>query len=177
MEKEKKVHVIRKRHGAQGGGHGSGGWKIAYADFMTAMMAFFLVMWLLASATPVQLKGVAEHFKMPLKVALQGGQRSSTSASVIPGGGADPTARDGEVGLADMGSDDRDVQDLRDRLEERLRNDPVFQQFRSQLLVDITTEGLRLQIVDSEKRPMFDLASATVVLPICVIGVRSRSVS
>lgn len=162
MDKERKVHVIRKRQGAPGGAHHGGGWKIAYADFMTAMMAFFLVMWLLSSATPKQLKGVAEHFKMPLKVALQGGDKSSTSVSVIPGGGADPATRQGEAAYADVREDSRDVQDLKDRLEQLLRDDPVFQQFRSQLLVDITTEGLRLQIVDSEKRPMFDLASATV---------------
>ncbi|MHB1123412.1 MAG: flagellar motor protein MotB [Ramlibacter sp.] len=163
MDKDKKVHVIRKRHGGHGGGHaGTGGWKIAYADFMTAMMAFFLVMWLLSSATPKQLKGVAEHFRMPLKVALQGGQKSSTSASVIPGGGPVPASTDGEVAGADAREDSREVQDLKDRLEQLLRDDPVFQQFRSQLLVDITTEGLRLQIVDSEKRPMFDLASAAV---------------
>jgi chemotaxis protein MotB len=162
LDKERKVHVIRKRHGAPGGAHHGGGWKIAYADFMTAMMAFFLVMWLLSSATPKQLKGVAEHFKMPLKVALQGGQKSSTSVSVIPGGGADPATRQGEAAYADVREDSREVEDLKDRLEQLLRDDPVFQQFRSQLLVDITTEGLRLQIVDSEKRPMFELASATV---------------
>lgn len=162
MDKERKVHVIRKRHGAHGGAHHGGGWKIAYADFMTAMMAFFLVMWLLSSATPKQLKGVAEHFRMPLKVALQGGEKSSTSISVIPGGGADPATTQGEAAYADVREDSREVQDLKDRLEQLLRDDPVFQQFRSQLLVDITTEGLRLQIVDSEKRPMFELARATV---------------
>lgn len=162
MDKEKKVHVIRKRHGGHGVGAHGGGWKIAYADFMTAMMAFFLVMWLLSSATPTQLKGVAEHFKMPLKVALQGGQKSSTSTSVIPGGGPEPVSKDGEVAAADAREDSREVENLKDRLEQLLRDDPVFQQFRSQLLVDITTEGLRLQIVDSENRPMFELASATV---------------
>ena len=162
MDREKKVHVIRKRHGGHGGAHHGGGWKIAYADFMTAMMAFFLLMWLLSSATPRQLKGIAEHFKMPLKVALQGGQKSSTSASVIPGGGADPASREGEVHQADAREDSGEVLDLKDRLEQLLRDDPVFHQFRSQLLVDITTEGLRLQIVDSDRRPMFDLASATV---------------
>jgi len=162
---KKRVVVRRVASNRHDSAHG-GGWKIAYADFMTAMMAFFLVMWLLSSATPKQLKGVAEHFKMPLKVALQGGQRSSTSVSVIPGGGADPATKQGEAAYADVREDSREVQQLeamKQRLDELIEKSPVFAQFRSQVLVDITTEGLRLQIVDSEKRPMFDLASATVV--------------
>jgi chemotaxis protein MotB len=166
MAKEEKHKIVVRRVAAQGDpGHSGGGWKIAYADFMTAMMAFFLVMWLLASATPRQLQGVAEHFRMPLRVALQGGPKSSLSSNVIPGGGADPTHKDGEVRQGDADQDDSDAQALqamKDKLEQLIENSPVFQQFRSQLLVDITTEGLRLQIVDSENRPMFDLASARV---------------
>jgi chemotaxis protein MotB len=129
------------------------------------MMAFFLVMWLLASATPRQLQGVAEHFRTPLRVALQGGPKSSLASNVIPGGGVDPTHKDGEVRQAEGDQDHSDAQALqamKDKLEELIENSPVFQQFRSQLLVDITTEGLRLQIVDSDKGPMFDLASARV---------------
>lgn len=166
MSEEKQRIVVRRVAAGRDGAHGGGGWKIAYADFMTAMMAFFLVMWLLASATPKQREGVAEHFRMPLKVALQGGNKSSTSASVIPGGGADPTHIEGEVKLAD-GQDDsadaRHLEAMKERLDELIDKSPVFQQFRSQLLVDITSEGLRLQIVDSDNRPMFDLASARVV--------------
>ncbi len=167
MAKEEKQKIVVRRVAAHGdAGHGGGGWKIAYADFMTAMMAFFLVMWLLASATPRQLQGVAEHFRMPLRVALQGGPKSSLSSNVIPGGGADPTHKEGEVKQGQADQDDSDAQALqamKHKLEQLIENSPVFQQFRSQLLVDITTEGLRLQIVDSENRPMFDLASARVV--------------
>ncbi|MGR4869643.1 flagellar motor protein MotB [Variovorax sp. LARHSF232] len=165
---EGKPRVIVKRvasgHGA--GGHG-GGWKIAYADFMTAMMAFFLVMWLLAIATPKQREGIAEHFRMPLKVAISGGEKSSDSASAIPGGGADPTHAEGEVQLAQSESEDEAdanrLDAMKKRLDELIEKSPAFQQFRSQILIDITTEGLRLQIVDNDKRPMFDLASARVV--------------
>jgi chemotaxis protein MotB len=165
--KEDKPRVIVKRVAAHGGGHGGGAWKIAYADFMTAMMAFFLVMWLLSSATPKQLKGIAEHFRMPLRVALEGGTKASLGSSVIPGGGVDPSHSDGDQqqGGADSDADEdqQALQAMKGKLEELIQNSPVFQQFRSQLLVDITTEGLRLQIVDSDKRPMFELASAAVV--------------
>jgi chemotaxis protein MotB len=165
MSTEKHRVVVRRVAAHAGGGHG-GGWKIAYADFMTAMMAFFLVMWLLSNASPKQREGIAEHFRMPLKVAISGGEKSSTSISVVPGGGMDPSTRiDGEVQRADA-EDDADADRLasmKERLDKLIENSPVFRQFRSQILIDITTEGLRLQIVDNENRPMFDLASAQVV--------------
>ncbi len=161
---EEKHRIIVKRVTA-GGGHTGGGWKIAYADFMTAMMAFFLVMWILAISTPKQREGIAEHFRMPLKMALSGGEKSSLSASVIPGGGDDPTHTEGEVqqSQSDEEADAKRLAEMKRRLDQLMENSPVFKQFSSQILIDITTEGLRLQIVDSEKRPMFDLASARVV--------------
>ena len=70
MSEEKQRIVVRRVAASDGvAAHGGGGWKIAYADFMTAMMAFFLVMWLLSSATPKQREGVAEHFRMPLQAS------------------------------------------------------------------------------------------------------------
>lgn len=147
--------------------HHGGGWKIAYADFMTAMMAFFLVMWLLAISTPKQLAGIAEHFKMPLKVAVSGGEKSSLSSSVIPGGGADPMHVQGEVKQSDNEKNDADdlerLDGLKKQLDEMIEASPVLRQFRPQLLIDITQEGLRIQIVDSSNRPMFDRSSAIVV--------------
>jgi len=169
MSGEAQRIIVKRVAGNGAGGHHGGGWKIAYADFMTAMMAFFLVMWLLAISTPKQREGIAEHFRMPLRVALAGGEKSSTSSSVIPGGGADPTQADGEVKKADTPTESEDDIDasrlaaMKERLEQLIENSPVFKQFRSQIMIDITTEGLRLQIVDSENRPMFDLASAKVV--------------
>ncbi|VTU25325.1 Chemotaxis protein MotB [Variovorax sp. SRS16] len=170
-----KARIIVKRVAPSGGGRHGGGWKIAYADFMTAMMAFFLVMWLLSISSPKQLEGIAEHFRMPLRVALAGGEKSSLSTSMIPGGGDDVVKTDGEVKNADSDSDgDRQSQSddaadadrlaiMKKRLDDLIEKSPVFRQFRSQILIDITTEGLRLQIVDSDNRPMFDLASARVV--------------
>jgi len=156
-------HVHKGKHG---GAHG-GGWKIAYADFMTAMMAFFLVMWLLSISSTKQREGIAEHFRMPLRVALTGGDKSSLSTSMIPGGGADPVHVEGEVKLTETSSEDEAdasrLVEMKKKLDALIEKSPVFQQFRSQILIDITTEGLRLQIVDTENRPMFELASARVV--------------
>ena len=132
------------------------------------MFAFFLVLWILSISTPKQLEGIAEQFKMPLKAALTGGKKSSTSTNVIPGGGADPTHADGEVRHAESESsndpdDGKRLEALKERLDDMIESSPVLRQFRPQLLIDITPEGLRIQIVDSNNRPMFDRSSAVVV--------------
>ncbi|AZG16226.1 MULTISPECIES: flagellar motor protein MotB [Cupriavidus] len=165
--------IIIKKAKSHAKPHGNHSWKIAYADFMTAMMALFLVLWLLSSSSPKTLVGVAEYFKTPLKVAVAGGDKSSLSKSVIPGGGKDPTAKDGEVMRA-MTNDPADAQRRRDqmdserlralkgRLEQIIENNPTLRQFRPQLLLDITSEGLRIQILDTQNRPMFRTGSAAV---------------
>jgi len=80
MTGETKPPIIVKRIKKGGHAHHGGAWKIAYADFVTAMMAFFLLMWLLGSTTKGDLEGIAEYFKTPLKVAMQGGSGSGDSS-------------------------------------------------------------------------------------------------
>src|ERR1017187_2383437 len=89
--------IIVKRIKKSGGGAHGGAWKIAYADFVTAMMAFFLLMWLLGSTSRGDLNGIAEYFQTPLLVAMGGGSGSGDSSSVIKGGGMDLTRKDGQV--------------------------------------------------------------------------------
>ncbi|WP_025917150.1 flagellar motor protein MotB [Herminiimonas sp. CN] len=162
MSKHKQRIIVRRAPAGKHQAHG-GAWKIAYADFMTAMMALFLVLWLLAISKPEQIGGIAEYFRTPLKVAITGGQKSSTSTSVIPGGGTDSTHSDGEVNVPDTDAADVDrLEELKQRLDQMIDSSPVLKQFRPQLLIDITSEGLRIQIVDSQNRPMFDLSSAAV---------------
>src|SRR5919107_3416430 len=88
--------IIIKR--VRKGGHNkhSGAWKIAYADFVTAMIAFFLLMWLLGSTTEGDKKGIADFFNSPLKVALMGGSGSGDSSHVVRGGGSDLTRTTGQ---------------------------------------------------------------------------------
>src|SRR5438105_15759504 len=95
-EKAKSTIVIKRIKKVGHGTHGAA-WKIAYADFVTAMMAFFLLMWLLGSTTKGELQGIAEYFRTPLKVALAGGSGSGDSSSVIQGGGTDLTRTAGQV--------------------------------------------------------------------------------
>jgi chemotaxis protein MotB len=158
-------------------GHHGGAWKIAYADFMTAMMAFFLLMWLLGSTTKGDLQGISEFFKTPLKVAMSGGSGSGDSSSVIQGGGEDLTRRTGQVRKGDIDPQHKtyDLQAAKDALERaegaRLQTlkakiesvievTPLLKKYKSQLLLDLTSEGLRIQIVDEHNRPMFALAKA-----------------
>ena len=169
--------IVVKRIKKSGGGHHGGAWKIAYADFVTAMMAFFLLMWLLGSTTKGELDGIAEYFQTPLSVALSGGPSAGNSANIIPGGGKDITQRDGEVkkSMNPAQKKTRDLksaraelerietarlQTLKRHIEEIIEANPVLKQFKKQLLLDITTEGLRIQIVDEQNRPMFALARA-----------------
>jgi chemotaxis protein MotB len=174
---EQKPPIIVKRIKKVVGGHHGGAWKIAYADFVTAMMAFFLLMWLLGSTTKGDLEGIAEYFKTPLKVAMQGGSGSGDSSSVIKGGGADMTRKTGQIKKGDVDSKKKTfnlkaaqaelerieaakLKQLKTRLETAIDANPTLRQFKRQLLIDITSEGLRIQIVDEQNRPMFNLASA-----------------
>ncbi len=168
--------IIVKRIKKGGGGHHGGAWKIAYADFVTAMMAFFLLMWLLGSTAKGDLNGIAEYFKTPLKVAMAGGSGSGDANTVLPGGGKDLTRQEGQLrkgendvvnkrsvraAQAELEKAERaKLDELKKKIEKAIDASPTLKQFKNQLLIDITTEGLRIQIVDEKNRPMFALASA-----------------
>lgn len=176
--------IVKKIKKAAHGHHG-GAWKIAYADFVTAMMAFFLLMWLLGSASKGQLVGIAAYFKMPLKVAMLGGPTIGASDSLLKGGGKDLTKQQMQVKPKD-GSKEKNktidvkskpvdidsakkamaeaekikLAELKTKIESALEQSPTLQQYKKQLLLDITTEGLRIIIVDEQNRPMFNSARA-----------------
>jgi chemotaxis protein MotB len=164
------------------GGHAvhGGAWKIAYADFVTAMMAFFLLMWLLGSTSEGDKKGIADYFQSPLKVALlNGGSGSGDSSSVLKGGGQDLTRSGGQVKRGDVeaprntinlqalrheqrAAEAAKLQQLSEQVETELKNSAKLAQFASQIKLDLTRDGLRIQIVDELARPMFDSGSAVV---------------
>ena len=168
--------VVKKIKKGGGGAHG-GAWKIAYADFVTAMMAFFLLMWLLGSTTKGDLKGIADYFQTPLKVSLLGGSGSGDATSIINAGGEDLTRSYGQIKKGDNASErstmnlqrqkeefERNekarLQGLKEKIEKMIDSSALLVQFKNQMLLDITSEGLRIQIVDEKSRPMFDLASS-----------------
>jgi chemotaxis protein MotB len=170
--------VVKKVKKYAAGSHG-GAWKIAYADFVTAMMAFFMLMWLLGSTTQADLQGIADYFQNPLKVSMAGGSGSGDSSSIIQGGGKDLTASAGQVKAGDVEAPRKTInlqklkaeyerqererlQGLKAELENMIDASPTLKQFKNQLLLDLTSEGLRIQIVDEKNRPMFDSASSEV---------------
>ena len=164
------------------GGHAAhgGAWKIAYADFVTAMMAFFLLMWLLGSTAEGDKKGIADYFNSPLKISLLGGgSGSGDSSSVIKGGGTDLSRTDGQVKKGDIEAKRKTLQlkalkadqrhaevarleELKRKVEEVLAASPKLAAMKSQIRLDMTRDGLRIQIVDEQNRPMFDSGSAVV---------------
>ena len=87
MATNDKRPIVIKRIKKVAGGHHGGAWKIAYADFVTAMMAFFLLMWLLGSTAKGDLKGISDYFNTPLKIAFFGGEGTGDRTSIIKGGG------------------------------------------------------------------------------------------
>lgn len=165
MKQNHPVVLVRKRKSHHAGHHG-GSWKIAYADFMTAMMAFFLVMWLLAIASPQELTQIAEYFRTPLKVALTTGDKSSSESSPIPGGGDDPTKQAGlvkkQIETLEKRDEELRLNKLREKLDELIESDPRLKALRPHLLINMMDEGLRIQIIDSQNRPMFKTGSAQV---------------
>ncbi len=179
-EAKKLQPIIIKR--VKKGGHAAhgGAWKIAYADFVTAMMAFFLLMWLLGSTSEGDKKGLSDYFQSPLKVAMQGGSGAGASASIINGGGNDLTQTAGQTKRGDgadakakkMSGDQakvarakKDAQKLGElsaKISAIISNTPKLAEFSKQIKLGMTADGLQIQIVDDQKRPMFDSGSASV---------------
>ncbi len=171
--------IIIKRIKKGGHGHHGGAWKIAYADFVTAMMAFFLLMWLLGSTTEGDKKGIADFFGSPLKVSMAGGSGSGDSSHVVKGGGQDLTRSSGQVKQGDVEAQRRTInlqalkaeqrraeaarlEELKEKVEDVLAANPKLAAMKSQIRLDMTRDGLRIQIVDDQNRPMFDSGSAVV---------------
>jgi chemotaxis protein MotB len=172
--------IIIKR--VKKGGHAvhGGAWKIAYADFVTAMMAFFLLMWLLGSTSEGDKKGISDYFQSPLKVALAGGSGSGSSNSLLSGGGNDITQTVGQTSKSDgeekrakkvateqfraaeAKADSRKLSALGAKIAAAISNNAKLSEFSDQIKMQLTPDGLQIQIVDDQKRPMFDSGGADV---------------
>lgn len=174
--------IIKKKKKAAHAAHG-GAWKVAYADFVTAMMAFFLLLWLLGSTTKEEQKAVSGYFKDPTgSIVGQGGGLDMPGVGQVGPGGAnqgvvewnnplsqpeaarDPLAQeqnleeasDAAVAEEQAKREQRSLEALKEQLEKEIaRDDSKFVKLRDQILIDQTALGLRVQIVDKANRPMF----------------------
>jgi len=179
MTETKPTVIVRRVKKVQGGGHHGGSWKVAYADFVTAMMAFFLVLWLMAATTKPERAAISEYFRNPSPLAgssstpapgMAGPGGASTSmiklggaTDVSRGNSNDPFQNQKEAVPQPVDQQQRDKQQLEalmKELQEAISKSQALEPFKDQLLLDITPEGLRIQIVDKQNRPMFDLGSA-----------------
>lgn len=155
MKKPSPPVVIKWRR-AQHANHHVGSRKIAYADFMTAMMALFMVMWMLGATTQQQREQIADYFKMPLKEAITHNGKFNMGHIPLP---VDTNDATGSARLRQRELEhQRDIQRLkntRHRLEQMLRNDPRLRELQPNMRITLVQEGLRIEIIDSKKRPMF----------------------
>src|SRR5580700_8167546 len=189
---ERPILIVKKIKKAAG--HHGGAWKVAYADFVTAMMAFFMVMWLIASVNKETRAAIFDYFKNPSMdqgkspkaapgqmgpggastsvINLRGGLDARKSASPISTGLGTPTngsvtdrpnfkaPNADEAKKAAAAEEKKKLESLMAQLTEAIGKSQALKPFKDQLLLDITPEGLRVQIVDEQNRPMFDLGSS-----------------
>ncbi|MEB0042614.1 flagellar motor protein MotB [Pseudomonas sp. MH10] len=172
MENNQPIIVKRvKRYAA---GHHGGAWKIAFADFATAMMAFFLVLWLMSSATPQQKIQIAGYFKDPIGftesgtpyiIDLGGSPALAPDKTLNPEVKSEPqpdkikTETDQSETLAEQVEQER-LDMLLQELQTKVDENPQLKKFKDQIQFEITQDGLRIQIMDADNRPMFDIGSA-----------------
>ena len=168
-------------------GHHGGAWKVAYADFVTAMMAFFLLMWLINTTDPEQKRGIAEYFA-PASVSEttsgsggilggtalgEDGVKSAGSMSVLeqlapeappdaqaPGASDLSSASDAALQKEVEKREAAEFASAAESLRQAMQSMPELAELSKQLIVDQTPEGLRIQLVDQEGRSMFDTNSA-----------------
>jgi chemotaxis protein MotB len=177
--------IIKKIKKVGAAGRHGGQWKVAYADFVTAMMAFFLLMWLINTTSPQQKRGIADYFA-PAAVSettsgsggILGGAALSSEGSkstgskdviqqlapdapqdVTDAGQSQTTSRQGSQGT-DTKSDEAALTSAAQSLRQAMQDMPELAELSKQIIVDQTPEGLRIQLVDQEGRSMFNEGSA-----------------
>ncbi len=158
-------NIIIKRIKKSQAAHHTGAWKIAYADFVTALMAFFLLMWLLETMTNYERQGIAEYFNTSLADAVRKGLSSKKSEATESKGDTVQSETNVPIDLAEAKSqlehlETENLRSLKSRIEDEISSNPQLKQFQKQLLLDMTSEGLRIQIVDEQNRAMFEISQA-----------------
>lgn len=164
--------VVKKISKRKHGGHHGGSWKVAYADFVTAMMAFFLLMWLLNSTSEEQKQQLSEFFEDP-EIFIQN-KAEAGGPSIVDFGGlirsTDPEEFDANNPDDDLPNPNRgdlaeekekqQLVSLKYAIDKAISSSLVLNDFQEQLKLDITPEGLRIQIIDKENKSMFNIGSA-----------------
>ncbi len=164
--------LIRRKKVINGGGHHGGAWKVAYADFVTAMMAFFLLMWLLNATTEKQRKGLADYFNPTIAVSRvsSGGDGVLSGDSILA---ADVLAHNGtgapdslQSAQAASGAEDAGLAAIEQKLLARFGESMVSDRLRRHIVTRLSDEGLVIELFDTAETPLFspDTAEAMPVL-------------
>lgn len=177
LSEEKEVSpIIFKKSKKHVHAHHGGAWKIAFADFVTAMMAFFLLMWLIASLNKAQKEGIADYFKQPVKIGLLGGDSMGSRKMKVVGGGQNIKRRDGVVSASnqpvnkhkttakikppgDKSAKIKSLNELQDNIILSMQKDQSLQGLKKHLIMNKVKDGLRIQLIDNKNQPMFGLGS------------------
>ncbi|HHT0594628.1 TPA: flagellar motor protein MotB [Legionella anisa] len=163
--------IKRNKHKLHGGS-----WKIAFADFVTAMMAFFLLMWLIASLNKAQKDGISEYFKQPMKITFFGGENVGNQQINLKGGGPNLKDTNGQVSKTKLVSapnktpqniqviqstenETQKLEELKSKINLSIQQDPSLSGLKNQLIMEVVKNGLRIQLIDNQKKPMFDVGS------------------
>ncbi len=183
--------IIIKKIKKGGGGHHGGAWKVAYADFVTAMMAFFLLLWLLNVSTKEQLDGIADYFTPAsasvsasgaggvlggITMTVEGSLTSQKSPAAITDNRPSDAEQDSEdIDVAEESTrkfskdefeemkakeEQKQFESAMEEIKQAIDDDPELKDLAKNLIVDMTPEGLRIQIVDQQGRSMFPVGSA-----------------
>jgi chemotaxis protein MotB len=136
-ENTQPIIIIKKK--VNHGGHHGGAWKVAYADFVTAMMALFIVLWLLNSSVQVR-KAISAYFQDPSGTGSHSGSASTGTGEAV------------SVGKDNMNQ-------LKDKLEQALKQSPEFEKLKDYVQMSVTGEGLRVEMLESEKGIFFESGS------------------
>jgi chemotaxis protein MotB len=179
------IVIKRIKKGAHA--HHGGAWKVAYADFVTAMMAFFLLLWLLNTTTPEQKLGLAEYFtptigiKDSMGIGFKGGAKQSeagrsksdlTQVGLVAGqvkhgpapdspnsqqGKSDPDAEESAAAkkVEEIVEDEEELKATSEDIKQALDQDPDLQEYKNNIVIQDTPEGLKIDMIDDEKKPMF----------------------
>lgn len=146
--------VVKKIIKKKGHGHHGGAWKLAYADFVTAMMAFFLLMWLLGSTDEKTKKGISEYFQDPYEA-------SKIDKGLVPTlNEINPTELDKQAEVEAEKADQIQLEMLKEKIEKKIEEDSKLADVKEQIKLETTPEGLRIQIVDDKNMPMFKSGSS-----------------
>jgi chemotaxis protein MotB len=171
--------IIKRKKVISGGGHHGGAWKVAYADFVTAMMAFFMLMWLLGATTEKQRKGIADYFNptIPINRVSGGGDgafggdsiftdntlaRNGTGMSAsTPGEESKSGGTAGATAGKSMGAEDSQLKKLQSVLEGKGGESMTMETLLSHVVTKVTDEGLVIEIFDIDDKPLFEADTTT----------------